>query len=649
MQMAIVKMSKFNLLAFDSNREDLLHELQKFDYVHFQDLKEDSELEDYELENIEDPESIVAINEEINKVKYGIDILSRYEEKQSALKAMQEGMETMEYTELEERALKIDYQSICNQIIKLTSEIEKLSQDIGKINVEIEELSPWIKLETPIKDLKAFRQVELMVGTVPNRLKQKLSEELVSTKYTYYEILSEDKENLYVLIMTSKEEEEIIKEILRKYSYSNVKIGIEGEPALKITELKEEISSKKEEISSCKEQLSSLAGENSNLQIVYEYLKNNKLKITESENFLTTDSVNVIEGYVPTDMEGEFTQIVKNSLDNVYYLELEEAEKEDSNAPILLENGKFSRSFESLTTMYALPKYNEIDPTPLYAAFYSFFFGMMVADAGYGLVLLLATTFVLKFFNLTEKQADGIRFYFYHSISTIFWGLIYGSFFSFSIPTGILDPGTQYNQVLILSMAIGIVHIYFALGVSAYLNIRDGKPLDALYDTGFWYMALTGVILVLLGTQVALPEIVSTVSLYVMIAGMVGIVLTGGRDSTGIGARLAGGAYSLYGISSYVGDFVSYSRLMALGLSGGFIASAINDMVFMLFETNIVGILVGIVVFIGGHMFNLFLSALSGYVHSIRLTYVEFFGKFYEGGGTAFKFLRSKSKYISIK
>ena len=162
-------------------------------------------------------------------------------------------------------------------------------------------------------------------------------------------------------------------------------------------------------------------------------------------------------------------------------------------------------------------------------------------------------------------------------------------------------------------------------------------------------MALIGAIGYLSSAAVAIPETLKTICLWIMIIGMAGIVLTGGRSAKGIGGKLALGLYSLYGISGYVGDFVSYSRLMALGLSGGFIASAINMMVDMLSGFGFVGILFGIVVFAVGQAFNIFLSVLSGYVHTIRLTYVEFFGKFYEGGGLPFQIFRSKPKYINIK
>ena len=162
-------------------------------------------------------------------------------------------------------------------------------------------------------------------------------------------------------------------------------------------------------------------------------------------------------------------------------------------------------------------------------------------------------------------------------------------------------------------------------------------------------MALTGGIGYLLPMLMEIPTIIKNVSLVIMLIGMIGIVATGGRTSESIAGKAVGGLYSLYGISGYVGDFVSYSRLMALGLSGGFIGGAINMIAGMLFESGIFGILGGVIVFIGGQFFNIFLSALGAYVHAIRLIFVEFFGKFYEGGGKPFNLFRSEAKYINLK
>ena len=648
--MAIVKMSKFSLLVFGSERKDLLHDLQKFDFVHFLDLKEASQLSEFDLDNIEEPESIVSIDKEINRVSYGIEQLSKYRQKESALKTLKEGKVTLEFLELEDKASQIDYKSLCNRIIKINGKKEQISQDIDNLNQKVKELKPWIKLDVPFKDLKSLDSVKLILGAFPKRFEEKVKNDLIATEYTYYELLSESNGNLYFLMITNDQEEDLVMEVLRQNNYIDVEIETEGRPKEELAKLEEELDLKHEQISNYEGELTKLSQKVFDLQIVYEYLMNVKLRITESENFLTTDNINVIEGYVPTNMSDKFTNIINSTLSNkVYDFQIEEADVEDPEVPILLENSKYPRAFESLTTMYAYPKYNELDPTPAMAPFYSFFFGMMVADAGYGLVLFLATAIVLKVFNLSKEQENTMRFFYCQSFFIILWGIIYGSFFSFSIPTRLLDPSTQYMEVLIVSIAFGVIHIFVGLGISAYVSIRNGKVLDALFDVGFWYMTLTGAILLLLAGSIGLSDMVSKISLYAMIIGMIGIVLTGGRESPSIVGKLGGGLYSLYGISSYVGDFISYSRLMALGLSGGYLAAAINDMAYMLFDINVIGVLFGIIVLIIGHMFNLFLSLLSAYVHDIRLTYVEYFGKFYDGGGKAFKLLRSKSKYINIE
>ena len=206
------------------------------------------------------------------------------------------------------------------------------------------------------------------------------------------------------------------------------------------------------------------------------------------------------------------------------------------------------------------------------------------------------------------------------------------------------DPAKDYNSLLILSIIFGLIHIYFALGIKAYIMIRDGRLKDAFFDVGFWYLALTGSIVYLLNMVMALPEIVKTISFIVMIGGMLGIVATGGRDAKSVVGKVGGGIYALYGISGYVGDFVSYSRLMALGLAGGFIAGAVNMMAGMVAQSGPIGFVFAIIIFIFGQTFNLGLSLLGAYVHTIRLTFVEFFGKFYEGGGQSFRTLKSKPK-----
>lgn len=648
--MAIVKMSKFSLFAFDSEMEDLLQELQKFEYVHFHNLEEEEELIEEGLEAVSVPEGIVEVNEEISKVKYGLDMLAKYYERDTGIKAMIEGKATLTFEELEKKALEFDYHQVYNKLRSLSNEIEKYEEEAVKLNARKEELIHWEGLEYPLEDLYSLRQCQVFTGIIPTKMKDKLNQELLDLEYAYFEVVSEDKKNMYIFALTSKDEEEKLNDILRINAFSAIRLEGEDTPKEELNTINERLRELKDEKEKTLEKVKELAHNVPNLEILYEYLMNKKLRIAVNENFLKTEKVNVIEGYIPTEKVDDFTRIIQKTQKNAYYLEVHDAEEDDPNVPILLKNSKFVETFESLTSMYALPRYNEIDPTPLLAPFYLAFFGMMVADAGYGLITVIACFIALKVANLSESQEKFVRFFYYLGFSTTIWGLIFGSFLGGIVPIpGLMDPANEYQKLLIMSIVFGLIHLYFALGIKAYMSIREGKYLDALYDVGFWYMALSGGIVFLLTIVISLPPVVGTISKAVLIIGAVGIVLTNGRSAKSAGGKLAAGLYELYGISSYVGDLVSYSRLMALGLSGGFIASAINMMVEMLIGLGVVGYVAGIVVFVVGQLFNIFLSLLSAYVHTIRLTYVEFFGKFYEGGGKAFNIFRSKPKYINLK
>jgi V/A-type H+-transporting ATPase subunit I len=647
--MAIVKMSSFSLFAFDSERDDLLHELQKFGYVHFSDLANDEVLKGEGLRDVIVPEGITEVDQDIANIKYALEILSKNDSRETGLKAMIKGKTNFTLEGLEETAGAYDYKPVYESLKDRMGKVESLNQEEMRLNAASDELKPWATLGYPVSSMKSFSQSEVFTGTVPKKLKDKLMNELLPFDYTYYEVISEGKDESYLLAISSKEEKDAVNEVLRNNSFSSIKISGEEEPDKEMHKIAERLSALKSERDALKAEIKEMAVHLPDLEVYYEYLMNKKVRLHASENFLRTDSVNVIRGYIPTEMAGDFRKAVEASQKNAYYLDVKEA-KDEVDIPILLKNNKLNQTFESLTAMYALPQYNEIDPTPLLAPFYLFFFGMMVADVGYGALMLIGTAVILKIANLSESTEKFIRFFFYLSIPTIFWGAIYGSFFGgiIKIP-GLIDPAKDYMMILIMSIIFGLVHVFFALGVKAFLYVRGGDPIGALFDAGFWYMALIGAIGFLLPMFLDLPPAVKTASMVLMIAGMVGIVVTGGRENKSVVGKAAGGLYSLYGISSYVGDFVSYSRLMALGLSGGFIASAINMMIGMLSGMGIIGILFGIVLFVVGQAFNIFLSLLGAYVHTSRLTYVEFFGKFYSGGGKPFNLFQNASKYINLK
>ena len=648
--MAIVKMSEFSLFAFDVEKEALLKTLQNFGYVHFSNLTEEFGDESLGLEPVKVPHKLTEIEEKLSKVSSAVSILSKYEQKESSIKAMMEGNKTYSFEELEKIVLDIDYIALADEILSLSKEKDDIVQKIEHLRTEIDELKPWQYLGASIESLSNTYFSDITIGTVPRKLKEKLIEIMSEAENGYYEIINEDKNNLYLLLISHKSDTDDLIDSLKNLSFTKVKLQIKLTPDEEIKIREEKIKKYELEIEEIENNLKERLDYLENLKLAFDYLNNLKLRFSVSENFIKTEKVVFIKGYIPTSKKDEFEKSVREALGNVYYLEIKEAEKENPKVPILLENSNYAETFESLTGMYALPKYSEIDPTPYLAPFYTLFFGMMAADVGYGLIMLLGTFFALKKFKLSDAQRKSIKFFYYLSFSVIIWGFIYGSLFGgvVKIP-GLIDPANDYNTVLLMSIAFGVIHVMFALGLKAYMLIRDGKILDALFDVGFWYLALIGSIVFLLSVMGVVGGVIKTISLVMMIVGMLGIVATGGRSSGSIGGKLAGGFYSLYGITGYVGDFVSYSRLMALGLAGGFIAGAINMIAGMVSGFGVVGFILAIVIFIGGQLFNLGLSLLGAYVHSIRLIYVEFFGKFYEGGGPKFNLLRAKPKYINIK
>ena len=659
--MAIVKMSKFDLVIFNSKRAEILKRLQRFKEVNFVDINlsdsedENDEINENKIEGVTkyvNNEELTHIEERLHQVRSAISLIKKYDERKTRLRDVIKGNENYTFDELYKKVLSYDWKKISSELNDIGAQYANIKSRISKKYSKYDEIDLWERLDVNPKELKQLKKVNSYLGTVPLKLKGTFIEQISNLSNTYYEELKIVKDEVYYLVISLIEENEAKKlsEVFRDSSFTVANLDIDAVPQDYKDKLQKEISELKKEKRKLKSKIKSYGEDLTDLEAIYEYLQNKKLRITESEKLAQTENTNIINGWIPTAKKDEFEKLIREETDGNYYLSFEEAEKDDETVPIKLKNGKISTNFETLTQMYAYPRYNEIDPTPLFTPFYILFFGMMGADVGYGLVLLLATAITLKIVNLNDSMKKSVKFFFYLSFSVIFWGFLYGSYFGATIPKmwRLIDPSSEYNTLLIGSIAFGVVHIFVGLGIKAYMLIRDGKSLEAVYDVLFWYMALAGGIVFLIFKLKNLSPVVTQVSMWVMILGMAGIILTGGREVKSVGAKLGGGLYSLYGISSYIGDFVSYSRLMALGLSGGFIASAIN-MIAGMIAGNWAGMIFVPVILVFGHLFNMFLSFLGAYVHTSRLMYVEYFGKFYEGGGRPFKDFRTETKKINLK
>ena len=397
-----------------------------------------------------------------------------------------------------------------------------------------------------------------------------------------------------------------------------------------------------------KEELAALEEGLNKLELVYEYYHNIYTRKLAKNNFLKTNNTVVIQGWIPVEKNEELSNIGKKVLGEDYYLTYEEVKEEEIlNVPIKLKNNSLNKSFENITEMYSLPRYNDIDPTPLLAPFFLLFFGMMVADIGYGLLVLIGSLIALKAFKLEEKQREFAKFFFWLSFPTIAFGAIYGAFFGDLIPLpALINTKTDVTTILVMSIVFGVIQIFFGLGIKAYVLVRSGKPLDAFFDVGSWVITLASIGVFAFGKMNG-NELVGNIGMWCMIFGMVLIVLTQGRQMKSKGGKIGQGLYELYGITGYIGDLVSYTRLMALGLAGGSIAGALNLIIGMF--PGVALVIFGPIVFILGHVFNLGLSLLGAYVHTCRLEYVEYFGKFYDGGGRPFKPFKTLDKFIDIK
>lgn len=372
-----------------------------------------------------------------------------------------------------------------------------------------------------------------------------------------------------------------------------------------------------------------------------------------------TEQVVLINLWVPADALPALKQVIQpyEKLCELLLCEAEEGEK----PPTLLQNSSWSQPMEPLTLMYGTPAYGGVDPTPLITPFFYLFFGMCFGDAGYGLIL----TGLLGYFLLRKRMSGVTRKFFIiiamGGVASIVMGVVTGSYFGDSVEAfpflssitplmslKLLDPMNDPMTLLGISLFLGMIQIFTGIIMAMRELWKKGDKMGALADQGGWLVFLTGLVLVGLSGGGMLPASMGGLSKAIAVAGALILVLTQGRDKPSLVGKVFSGVFSLYNVTGYLGDVLSYSRLLALGLGSAAVGMVINLLASLVSGVSYVGPLLGFLVFALGHLFSIAVNLLGAFVHSLRLQYVEFFGKFYETNGEDFVPLRRTTQYVRI-
>ena len=485
-------------------------------------------------------------------------------------------------------------------------------------------------------------------------------------------VISSGNDSTNIFVMCLKEDREAVETALRGIGYAKPAQAVIGIPSKVADDCRADISRQEAEIAKLEEEIKKRAGVREDLKIVADYYRTRAEKYRILGTIPQSRSVFFLEGWVPADAAPKIRSLLQEKYGAIVDTE---TKREEEEAPTLLHNNKFSANYEPVLASYGLPKHGKVDPTAIMSAFYMFFFGMMLSDAGYGLLMVIGTAIVLKKYpNMAENMKKMITMFFWCGISTTFWGFMFGGFFGdvidvfaktfleYTGSTPILkplwfNPLDQPMRLLVWCMLFGLIHLFFGLGIKGYEYLKDGDMVGFVSDIVAWYAFLIGLILILLPTELfgniaqmtfTFPPVVNTLAKVLTFGGMIVIVLMSGRANKNWGLRVALGAYDIYGVTSWLSDVLSYSRLLALGLATGVIAQVINTMGSM-FGGGPIGLILFIIIFVVGNILNFAINVLGAYVHTNRLQYVEFFGKFYDAGGEPFVPFTTKTNYIDIK
>lgn len=646
--MAISQMRQLSLLLPKELLDQLLFYLQGLESVQIHDLRQEEDWQAaFEQALVGRPDQQLSQQDLLSrqeKLERLIAELEPFMPKKKLLESLKEEPVELSFAALEQAGKARDEVALLEGISKQLKVLKEAKGQIEVDRLEVAALEKWEQLELTPQAAATFSHLGALIGTIPNTDDDALRLTLgAHPDLKFQEVFTDDTEHGVLIFYKIGSLEEVCK-ILKEYGFKPFEYDHVELPAERIAQLKANIRQQEAVAEVMTKSLAASKNELDQLKVQLDYLCNLSSRQESKNQLASTQNLAALEGWIESNQVQALEACLTEQFGQSILIQTREIRQdEEDKVPTKLKNNALVEPFELVTEMYSLPKYGDKDPTPVVSLFYFVFFGMMVADIGYGLLLFAGTSLALRFLHVKPGLAKNLRFFRLLGVAVIIWGLVYGSFFGFELPFALISTSSDAMTILVISVVFGFITVLAGLFLSGLKNIRLKDYAEA-YNAGFaWVLILLGLLLLALGNFFPSLAFAATIGQWLAIINALGILAVSIVSAKSL-AGLGSGLFNLYNVSGYVGDLVSFTRLMALGLSGASIGSAFN-LIVSLFPP-VARFSIGILLFIALHLVNMFLSFLSGYVHGARLIFVEFFGKFYDGGGKPFTPLKPSEKYV---
>lgn len=634
--MAIVEMKRISLLALLADKDRLLTAMQRMGCVEVTDVPED-----VQAFKSDDTARLEALNARLLRLRWAIDRLKKYD---TAGKVMFGCVPEVTQAQADEVLADSD------EYFARVSQLEAFERTLGEMRGEeartlaaVAQITPWQGFASSKAEIAALKSVSVFAGTMPLKNVDALKAAL-SGKPVSFEQVSIVKEAACVCVIAHVSCAGEVEDALKEADFTAESFALLNDdetPRQALESYWDKLSSIAKGREDIDAQMAQIAQALPQMKVLHDAMNIEVNRLLTAKRSAQTQSAFYLTGWVPAHVAQKVEKKLK-SLSPSCSVEITDP-RSDEEPPVELHNSRFATPFESVVEGFALPAYRGYDPTAIMAPFYACLFGMMVSDAGYGLIMALVIPLFIKWKKIKFENAKMMYLLTWGGVATVFWGLIYNTMLGFNpMPFYVLDPIKNSLPVMILCVAVGALHLFTGLGIAAWINFKKHDPIAAISDQIAWIVLLCGLVMLIIPQTAAVGQVMAIVATLI-------ILLMAGRDRKNPFKRLMKGLSSLYGITSWIGDLLSYMRLFGMGLATGVIGMVFNELIKMVWNTGVIGIPIAIVLFVGCHLFNLAINVLGAYVHSCRLQYIEFFGKFYEEGGVAFKPLTAKTKYVSIK